>query len=294
MEQDNRQRHAVVVSAADLSPLNPRPSMGDYLRQLWERRDFILLDAQSKAFRSTRKYRLWRFWLIADPLLNAAMYGLLFGALLRTSRGIDNFVGFIVIGITFFGFLTSQVSASSGLISNSQAMIRAFAFPRASLVISKGLQNALDSIVPAIVAVVAGIIAGLLQGVPGSFSWTAALVAPLFLLLHLFALGLMFFVARLTAFLPDIKALVNLGTRAWMFSSGVFYSIDRFATHPMLHQIMTANPGYLFLTAIRDVAIYNTVPGVGEWLVLIAWAFVPLVLGFIFFWRAEDRYVRVA
>lgn len=95
--------HTYVVVRNGLRPLNPRPRFSEYLGQLWERRYFIVAEARSKALRSTRDYRLWKLWLVANPILDVAFYGFLFGVLFRTSRGIDNFVGYLFLG--FFAFL---------------------------------------------------------------------------------------------------------------------------------------------------------------------------------------------
>lgn len=279
-----------IVSGEGLAPLNPRPSLPTYIRQIWQRRFFIGAEARSKALRSTRDYRLWRTWLILDPIMDVAFYGFLFGLLFRTSRGIENFLGFLIIGIMFMRMITGLLSSGSGLITKSKSMIRTFAFPRASLVFSQTLRALIDNVLPAVVAL---ILAFLAQW--GKFPhWTVLLVIPLFLLIHVFGCGLMLIAARLTAEIPDVKAVMGLATRAWFFLSGVMFSLDRFAHVPVAQEIMSHNPAYIFLMAIRDCSIYQTVPDLNTWLVLCAWSFGTLLIGFIYFWGAEEKYVRLA
>ena len=126
-----------------------------------------------------------------------------------------------------------------------------------------------------------------------SIPWTVLLVVPLYLLLHLFGLGLMLIVARLTAFRPEVKVVVNLFSRAWFFLSGVFFSIERFVDHEAVQQVMMANPAYKFLTAIRDCVVYGTAPSWSLWGGLIAWSVGLFLVGFVFFWQAEEKYVNV-
>lgn len=249
----------------------------------------MVADARFRAFRTAKSYHLWRFWIVAQPLLDAAMYGLIFGLLLKTSRGIENFIGFLVLGVTFFSLLTSLVSGGQSLLQTSRNLMQAFSFPRAALVLSQSLRYMIDHVPALIVSIIFAIAAQW----PEPLSWKIVLAIPLTLLMWIFGTGLMFFVARLTAFIPDLKVLINLAIRAWFFASGVFFSLERFADTPELFRIFSLNPGYLFLTSVRECVIYDSIPAVSTWLYLAAWSFGVFFAGLIFFWRAEERYVQV-
>lgn len=289
-EIDGHSGPVILVESEGLHSLATRPSIPEYIKQLWERRFFIWADARAKALRSTRKYRLWRLWLVINPLLSVVFYGFLFGVLFRTSRGIENFVGFLFIGITFMGMITGLMNAGSGLIANSRAMIRAFQFPRAALPLSQTIKASIDNLIPAGMSLIA---AFLLQW--GNFpSWTLIMVVPLYLMIHIFGCGLMMILARITAQIPDVKALVPILTQAWFFLSGVMFSLERFSHVPVIQDFMSHNPAYIFLNAVRDISIYTTLPSTETWLILLAWTFGTFILGFLFFWQAEDKYVRLA
>lgn len=279
-----------IVSPEGLSTLNPRPSFPQYLKQLWNRRFFIGAEARLKALRSTRDYRLWKMWLVVNPILDVAFYGLLFGVLFQTSRGIENFLGYLIIGIIFMQMMTGLFSDGSGLITKSKSMIRAFAFPRASLIFSQTLRAAIDNLLPAAVGISLAMLAQW-----GKFPhWSIMLVIPLYILLHIFGCGLMLIAARLTAEVPDIKAVMGIVTRAWFFLSGVMFSLDRFSHVPVIQELMSHNPAYIILNAIRDSTIYQTAPSLETWGILCAWAFGTILVGFVYFWGAEEKYVRLA
>lgn len=278
-----------IVNPEGLRPLAIRPSLREYISQLMARRHFIAADARAKALRTTRDYRLWQLWLVLNPLFDVALYGFLFGLLLKTSRGVENFIGFLFIGIIFMSMITGLMSSGIGLMQSSRSMIRAFQFPRASIPFSTTLRSLIDNVLPAVVALTT---AFLFQW--GTWpSWTVVFVIPLFLLIHIFGCGLMMIIARLTAQVPESKTVLGLVISGLFFLSGVMFSVDRFAEHSAIHQVMSANPCYIFLTAVRDCTIYRTVPSLENWGELIAWSLGAFVVGFIFFWRAEDKYVRL-
>lgn len=280
---------SIVVNMRGMRKLNVRPPLPLYLEQLWGRRHFIFTDARFRAFRTAKSYNLWRFWLIAQPMLDAAMYGLIFGFLLKTSRGVDNFIGFLILGVTFFGFMTALVNGGQSLIQTSKNLIQAFSFPKAALVLSQSLRYLIDNLPALLVAIVVALVTQWEK----PLSWTIILVVPLTLLMWAFGTGLMFIVARITAFLPDFKVIISVGIRAWFFSSGIFFPLERFAHSPTLYQIFSLNPGYIFLTTVRGCVLYATVPSATTWLTLTAWGLGTLTVGLIFFWGAEERYVNV-
>ncbi|QPK78594.1 ABC transporter permease [Corynebacterium lizhenjunii] len=280
----------LVVDGRRLKKLDVRPTFAQYLSTLWARRHFIATDARFRAFRTTRDYRLWKFWVVAQPLLDALMYGLCFGLLLQTSRGIDNYIGFLLIGITFFNFMSKIVMSGAGLIRSSRNLLRAFDFPRAALVWSVSIRYLYDALPALLVSVTASIVMQL-DNLPGI---SLLAVLPITVLMFFFATGLMLFVVRITAFVPDAKAILEILNKAWFFATGIFYSIDRFATHPTVHAVMSANPGHIYIDALRTAVLDGQAPDLKQWGLMLAWAIGALLAGMLFFWRAEEKYARVA
>lgn len=277
------------INISGLEEINSNQSFLNYLKEIWIRRDFIFADARAKAFRTTRDYKWWRFWLIGSPLLEALLYGLMFGLLLKTNRGVENFTGFVIIGITLFGVMNRMLMAGIGLIEANKGIIRAFSFPAATVAFSVTLRYIYDLIPSVIVASVVALIFQFRFSPPGL---SALFIIIVFLLTVLFGTGLTFITARLTSFLPDFRAIIELFSRGWMFASGIFYSMEHYATNPLVYNIFSANPAYQFITAFRKCLLYNELPSATEWLSLFCWGLGTFVVGIIFFWQAEQRYAQ--
>ena len=288
-ELEKGKESAILVSREPLETINALPRFSDYVSQLWKLRHFIYFDARSKAFKSSRDLLLGRAWIIIQPLIDVMIYAFIFGVILKTSRGIDNFLGYLTIGVIFFGFITTGLNSGTKLIQNSYGLISSFSFPKAALPIALVTKQFIDNLPPAIISIALSFVFQWPQGP----TWRIFFIIPLYILAHLLILGVIFIVARLTAFIPDLKALVGILSRALFFTSGVFFSIERFSGSPTAQKIMENNPGYIFLQACRDVTIYNKLPDLSSWIHLIAWSFVLLIIGFIFFWKAEERYASV-
>lgn len=279
----------VLINDRDLTRTHPRPPLLAYIKALWQRRFFIWEDSKSKSFNDGRDTFLGSIWIFLNPLLQVAIYGLVFGLILKTSRGMDNFLGFLILGVIFFGFVSKGLNSGSALIQGERSMITSFHFPKAALVVSSVTKQFLDNLVPAIMAVTLA----LLSQPHKTPSWTVILVVPLFLLIHVFIVGAEFMIARATAFIPDLKGLVNLLVRGLFFISGVFFTIDRFDTAPSVRAFVEVNPIYQFLSAVRSCVLDGQAPPLSMWIYLSTWSFLLLVIGFVYFWKAEAKYASV-
>lgn len=281
-------RNAVSIPSWALGPVGRRLPLGKYAEQLWRRRHFILAESQSKIAGSASRDLLGYGWLVLNPLLNGLGFFLIFGVILKTSQGIDNYIGFLVIGVFFFQMTMRCVTAGTQSIRNGRAMIRAFAFPRAALPITVVVREVLN-FVPTFF-----VLALVLAVVPPveNLTWRVILVVPAFACQVLFSLGCAFLLARIGHLLPDISNVVSVFSRFWLYSSGVFFSIDRFVEQPWLQTIMKLNPMYAYLQLYRDSILYGVNSPIWLWLLAVGWAFTFLIFGFMYFYRGEDSYGR--
>lgn len=276
-----------------LSVSGARPSLVEYVRQLWGRRHFILAFSQAKLTAQYSQAKLGQLWQVATPLLNALVYFLIFGLILNAGRGMpkDVYIPFLVTGVFVFTFTQSSAMAGVRAISGNLGLVRALHFPRASLPISFALQQLQQLLASMIVmfAVVIGF------GSYPKLSWL--LVVPALVLQFLFNMGLALIVARMGAKTPDLAQLMPFIMRTWMYASGVMFSIPiMLAEHPSwISDVLQWNPAAIYMDLMRFALIdgygsENLPPHV--WAVGLAWAVVLAAGGFVYFWKAEERYGR--
>src|SRR5690625_792450 len=278
-----------VVGSWALKPVSKRVGLGTYLAQLAERRHFIWADSRTRAFSGNRNMILGNLWLILLPVLDGLAYFLIFGVLLQLSRGMENYIAFLLIGIFMFQFTIRSLNNGATAITGSRNMIRAFTFPRASLPIAIVVREAI-SMVPVIVTM-----AVLILVLPPrtDVTWHWVLFPAIFLLQGVFNLGIAFFAARATAHIPDLRHLFSVFGRFWRYGSAVMFPFDRFVgNNPQLMAVLELNPLFIIIDMYRSVLLYGEVPTLRSWLLLTAWAVGTLVLGFLYFWRAEEQYGR--
>ena len=264
-----------------------RPPLGRYLGLLWQRRHFISSYTRANNEVTYSRSFLGQFWQVLTPLLNAAVYYLIFGLLLHTNRGTDNFIAFLVIGIFVFHFLQQSVIRGARSVTANQGLIRSVHFPRAALPISSTGQTFIQLLVSLVVLL--PII--LLTGERPSWRWV--LLPPDIALATAFALGLAFIIARVSARIPDTTALLPFILRTWLYFSGIFYSIDAFTRHRhWLKVVLTVNPGATYVELARSALLGGHQVDPWLWLVAVGWAVGTLVFGLFYFWSGEETYAR--
>jgi teichoic acid transport system permease protein len=277
-----------LVTLGNLSRVGARPPRGQYVRLLWARRHFLWADARAKVASGTRQSLLGKAWLVLNPLVDGAVYFLVFGVLMKGGRGIDNFIGYLLIGVFLFQFTTQSINGGARSVQSGKNLIRAFTFPRAALPISVVLRNLLN-LGPTLVT-----LAALIYFIPPAeeYTWRIALVTGALALQVMFTTGLSLLVARWAAALPDITNLIGMVMRVWLYASAVFFSFDTLVKDPDLRMWLEVNPMFIVLDIVRDCVLYATTPDPMRWVWLGGWAVGMLLIGFVTFWRAEESYGR--
>ncbi|MCX4585314.1 ABC transporter permease [Streptomyces sp. NBC_01481] len=276
-----------------LSVSGARPGLVEYIRQLWGRRHFILAFSSAKLTAQYSQAKLGQLWQVATPLLNAAVYYVIFGLILDSGRGMDKtvFIPFLVTGVFVFTFTQTSVMAGVRAISGNLGLVRALHFPRAALPISFALQQLQQLMFSMIVLFV---IAAAFGSYP-SLSWL--LILPALAMQFVFNIGIALMMARLGSKTPDLAQLMPFIMRTWMYASGVMFSIKvMLADKPAwIGDVLSYNPAAIYMDLIR----FALIDGYGAsnlpshvWLAGVLWAVLFGVAGFVYFWKAEERYGR--
>jgi teichoic acid transport system permease protein len=294
---DDRLTPAELADKYGLSVSGARPSLSEYTRQLWARRHFILAFSRAKLTAQYSQAKLGQLWQVATPLLNAAVYFFIFGILLGgrkgTPGGPDNYIPFLVTGVFVFTF--TQTSALNGVraISSNLGLVRALHFPRASLPISISLQQLQQLLYSMIVLVI------ILIGFGQFPKWSWLLIVPALVCQFGFNTGLALIMARLGSKTPDLAQLMPFITRTWMYASGVMFPLEHMLKKAnaasWVVDVLQANPAAVYMDLMRFAFIdgytgQDLPPHV--WALALGWALLVGVGGFVFFWKAEERYGR--
>jgi teichoic acid transport system permease protein len=312
---------AELAAQYGLRPSSARPGLFAYIRQVWDRRHFIVAYATARNVSMYTEARLGNLWQVLTPLLNSAVYYLIFGILFEQNRGITDYIAYLVTGVFIFSFTERSIVVGSTVMRANIALIRALHFPRACLPLAYVMVE-LEQLLVSLV-----VLFGIDLGTGQHLDWYWLYLVPVLVLQATFNMGAALIMARLGAGAQDFSQLIPFLTRIWRYFCGVMYSIASLpATLPeWAKDVLSLNPAAVYISLTRYAIMYTQrldAPGAQPynlakcnlftkthvaalqaschpaasisqlWLAAVGWAVVTLVVGVVFFWQAETRYGR--
>ena len=92
----------------------------DYVKSLWARREFAWYMAMGNLKSRNASTALGLLWWILNPLLQGAVYFVVFGLILNVSRDL----GYLLAGVFVFYFTsTSMTSGANSIVQNRQLLV---------------------------------------------------------------------------------------------------------------------------------------------------------------------------
>ena len=279
------QEERAELEAQGLRQLAARPPLRVYLAAMWNRREYTIRVPLGTLQARNMNTVLGNFWQLLNPLLSMAVYGLIFGVILGTNRGVDNFILFLATGIFFFQYTAKCTTVACRAISGNEGLIRSIRFPRAILPLSSVVGETI-ALIPVIGVVYA---VALVTGEAPRWQWVLLpLIVPFQTVLNI---GLAFAAARINYGFRDFFNILPFLFRILFYLSGVLFSVNAFVETPLYRTLFVLNPIYCYISLYRWAMMGEA----ATWSMVIsalAWSFGVFVVGVAYFISAEESYGR--
>lgn len=273
-----------LTDAAQLRDINQSARIGPYLGGLWARRSYIWYVSLSDLRNQQVTTVLGNMWHLLNPALSIAVYYLIFGVLLSTSRGVNNYILFLTVGIFIFQYSQRATIEGAKSIVNNVGVLKAIQFPRALLPLTSTLTETLASLSTFVIIYVVAILTR------EPFRWQWGLLIPLVAGQFVFNVGAAMMAARATTHFRDITQILPFLFRLLLYLSGVIFSVEAYVD-TSYSWLFTLNPFYCYITIGRWCIMGTNVSGNIVWSAAL-WTIALLIVGFLWFRAAEERYTR--
>jgi len=257
--------------------------VGTYLRDLWHRRDYLVRVPLEDLRVQNAHTLLGNLWLLLNPVLQVAVYLLVFGVLIELDRGVDDYLAFLTVGVFVFHQAQRTVTAGARSVVANVGLVRALRFPRAALPVGSAIGQLL-SFAPVLVVMLAVTLA---HGHAPDLRWLA--LPGLLAALTALGLGAGLLAARATHTYRDLENLLPFLFRLLFYLSGVLYSVDHFIADEALRALFALDPLYCLVTTWRWALIGTDASGLA-WAGTVTWPILFLVTGFVAFRGREATY----
>lgn len=256
----------------------------DSARDLAKHR-WIILNLVRRDLKIRYKGSVFGFlWALLNPLFTMLVFLFIFSLDPRI-QGIDHYALFLLCGIVPFGFMSAALTRTVTILIDHTPLVKKIYFPREILPLSAVLADFVNLLLAMSILVVV-----LLLVVPGQLPLLWLL--PLVLAGQLcFTLGLAMMLAAAQVFLRDTAQLLTNVLLFWYFLSPVFYPLANIPAR--IHVLYLLNPMASFICLYRAVLLHRVEFPVFTATVAVVAAVITLVVGFTFFKRTENSFVKL-
>lgn len=254
-----------------------------YVRELWNRREFVWFLAIGNFKARNASTALGLFWWVLNPLLLSLVYWFVFGLLLGTRD-----IVYLMSGMFVFHFTAQSLTGGANAILQNSKLLANLKFPRLIL----PLANVLESLIGFLVSLgVLLVIQVFLRGYAPTISLAILFLAiPLHLL---FNLGLGSIAARLAVPFRDINNFIPYMSRIWLYLSPIIWPLDFLEREAAANLAPWAEFNPLFpMIAVYRAALTGSPFSWDMVLYTLLWAVAVGVIGVGLFVRYEGRIVR--
>lgn len=248
-----------------------------------QRNWFTISSLVSKDFKL--KYRrsvLGVAWSVLNPLLMMCVLAAVFTNVLKFGD-VANFPMYLILGNVLFALMSDSTSTAMTSILESAPLIKKIKISKMIFPIEKVLFQLVNFAISLIAVVVVMVFFRIAPTVN-------LLALPLLLVyMLLFCSGLGMLLSALAVFFRDICHFWSVIITAWTYATPLFYPVSLL---PDWMQAAEAfNPMYHYVSYFRDIAMYNTLPGIQENLVCLGIAAITFAVGFLVFRKTEKKFI---
>ncbi len=218
--------------------------------QIMRYTDLILYKTYADLRAETERTYLGFLWWIFEPVMYMSVFFVVFSIFMGHKT--DNFVPFLLVGLTIWQWMKSCLSHGSESILGYRGLMQYVSLPKVIFPIILILTDTVKFIF--IFTLLLGFL--WLSG----FSITQSYLAlPILLIVELlFTTAITLFLAAIIPFFPDLRFVVENVLTAIFFGSGIFFSVS--SIPPQYHFYFYLNPMANLIEDFRNVLMYNIFP----------------------------------
>jgi ABC-type polysaccharide/polyol phosphate export permease len=222
-------------------------------------------------------------WSLVNPLVMIGVYTFAFTYVLKVPT--DRYAFFVLLGLLSWTFFAGAVAGSTESVAGGGALLKSVLFPRIILPIAGVLFNVVQYLLTLAVFLPLMLV---LYRVPPS---APMLLFPVFLALQiLFTAGAALVLSTATAFMRDVKHLVEVGLMVAFWLTPIIYE-HSFVPEAFRFAVLLS-PMSSFIRAYQDIFYYGVWPDLSVTLVAFAYGLGMFVCGLSVFLAFEDRFAE--
>ena len=221
-------------------------------------------------------------WSFLNPLLQLAVYSIIFGALL--AGGDKTYHIYICVALIPWTYFTTAITQSAFTVIGNADIIKKVYFPREILPISVVTSGAVNLVISTIIILAFVIFSGI------GLSWYLVFYPFILLIQFILLLGISFIVSSVTVYFRDLEHIIGVILMAAFYATPIVYKLEQLPAN--LQIVMQLNPMTHLINAYRDIFYYHQMPNMQILCILLALSILLTVIGYFIFKKLQKGFAE--
>ena len=210
----------------------------------------VLYKSYADLMAETSRYYIGYLWWIIEPIIDMAVYYVIFGLVL--SNNTPEFVPFLLIGTVTWRWLQTSILIGANSIHAYRPLMDHVYVPKVIFPTVTIITNSFKFLIVFVLL----ILFLLLYGFRIDVTWAA--IPVLFAVELLFIASLTYLFAAAVPFFPDLRIVLDSVFKVLLFMSGIFYPLSKLPGSVLPY--LRLNPAVHLIDGFRAVLMHNQWP----------------------------------
>ena len=241
---------------------------------------------------------LGMFWTFLQPLMTMIVLSIVFSNLFgRNSAEVVNYPVYLLSGRLLHDFFTQSTKRGMRAIRTNASIIKKVYVPKYIYPLSQVLSTFVTFLISLVVLVVVILFFNIINKNPIAISWQIIFFIVPVIILFFMSLGVGMILCTLDVFFKDVENLYDVFTLLLFYLTPIVYTVDRlgFEAGSWQEKLLQLNPMYGIIDMFRAAVIHSTEFAAyfdfGMLWYTIGFTVVVLVIGFIAFYKSQDKFI---
>ena len=237
-------------------------------------------------------------WTFLQPLLTMIVLAFVFNNLFgRDSSKVVNYPVYLLSGRLLHQFFVQSTKKAMKSIRSNTSIIKKVYVPKYIYPMSVILSNFVTFLISLLVLVGVMIFYNVIGKDPVAVSWQIIFAIVPVIVLFFLSLGVGMILATLDVFFKDVENLYDIFTLLLFYLTPIVYTVDRlgFAEGSWQASMLKLNPMYGIIGMFRAAIIHSTefmsFFSVTDLIYCSAFALICCVIGFVAFYKKQDKFI---
>ena len=252
------------------------------LKDLYNYRELLKNNIKKDVGGKYKKSVLGVLWSFINPLLQIAVYALVFQVILKSN--IENYTVYLCCGLIPWQYFSAVVIRGAATVVDNGNIIKKVYFPREILPISLVTSEGVNFLISTIIIIGFVVFGGV--GLSLNILWYFVIL----LIQYIVSIGIALIVSSLTVYFRDLLHLLGICIQLLFYATPIVYATN--AVPETLRWIVRINPMAYLIEAYRNIFYNKTAPEYKGLLIALAMGIILCFIGYLIFVKLEKRFAE--